>query len=100
MLRDEGKRVSPIIRFVYVDRSMSNLYTTKPYKEVEAPAISIRRLANIYKRADTVVKAMKTGILPPRICSEITCSRAKTCKTAVSCFERKLKKFKVIEQKK
>lgn len=88
MLKAEGKRVHNIIRFVYVDRSMSGLYTEKPFREVYGRAIEADRLRRIYVRAKTCHSSIKEGVLPERKCKEIECSRAKQCTVAVSCFAR------------
>ncbi|QXN71136.1 Cas4 family exonuclease [Rhodobacter phage RcDurkin] len=96
MLREEGKNVSRMIRFVYIDRSMTEIYKSKPYREVSAPAIPRERLAFIYKRAHVVTDALATKMLPSRICTSITCTRANNCRVAISCFERKSRKFRVL----
>ena len=88
MLKDEGKRVARNIRFVYVDRSMTGLYTQLPFKEFTAPAITRRRLANFYRRAAAVHESLDTGVLPPRLCEDITETRATQCSCPVSCFSR------------
>lgn len=94
MLKNEGKRVSRVIRFVYVDRSMSELYRALPFKEVEAEAVAARRLTPLYNKAKRVHRAIEEGRLPDRICDTITCSRAKQCGRAVSCFNRSKKTIK------
>lgn len=94
MLKAEGKKVSKVIRFVYVDRAMDGLYKKLPYREVEGAAVNMRRLHSIYSRADACHVAMEKGELPNRICESITCSRAKQCSKAISCFERRKTTFK------
>lgn len=88
MLKAEGKKVSRRIRFVYIDRSMDDLYRAEPYREVSGDAISYSRLKPIYARAAACHTAIEKKKLPPRICDTITCSRAKQCSRAVSCFSR------------
>lgn len=88
MLKSEGKKVSPRIRFVYVDRSMEGLYTQKPFKEVYGKAIPADRLRRIYQRAKICHSSIQKGTLPERKCKEIECSRAKQCTVPVSCFNR------------
>lgn len=94
MLRGEGKKVAKSIRFVYVDRSMEELYKRAPFIEVEANAIPARRLANFYLRAKTVHYSIEKGKLPERLCDSIDCYRAKTCSRAISCFYRHRNKIK------
>jgi hypothetical protein len=96
MLRAEGLKVSKALRFVYVDRSMTGLYTTLPFKELYARVVAADRLEEFYNRAKLVHSSVKKHILPPRICSTIKCQRAKLCPVAVSCFNRKQNTFKVI----
>jgi hypothetical protein len=88
MLKAEGKKVSPRIRFVYVDRSMEELYTRKPFREVYGRAITADRLGRIYQRAKSCHSSIRLGKLPERKCKDIECSRAKQCSVAVSCFAR------------
>lgn len=96
MLRAEGKKVSKRIRYVYVDRSMEGLYTKLPFREVSAVRVPQRRLRPIYERAAECHHAIENRELPDRICESITCSRAKQCSKAVSCFSRTKKKAKLI----
>lgn len=93
MLKGEGKRVSNMIRFVYVDRSMTNLHSALPFREVEGKAIAKRRLANFYLRAKEVHNSIKTGVLPERLCDDMSSFRVKQCSRAVSCFSRRKKKI-------
>lgn len=95
MLKDTNSKVSKRIRFVYVDRSMAGLYTQLPYREVEGDAVRLRRLHNIYDRAQACHTAIEKGVLPERICDSITCSRAKQCSKAISCFYRAKTKVRV-----
>jgi len=94
MLKSEGKDVSRVIRFVYVDRSMDGLYTQKPFKEVYANAIPTKRLSAFYLRAKKARGAIKKGVLPERLCDSITCARAKQCSRAITCFARTKKTIK------
>lgn len=96
MLIAEGKKVSRRIRFVYVDRSMEGLYTQEPYREVEGVAVRKRRLHAIYDRAKICHDSIEKRVLPERICESITCSRAKQCSKAISCFSRQRDKIKPI----
>lgn len=96
MLKSTGKKVSRIVRFVYVDRSMDGLWTKKPFREVSAPAVSKQRLHKIYQRAARCHTAIEKGRLPERICDTIDCGRAKQCTRATSCFNRRLKTIKRI----
>lgn len=96
MLKAKGYNVSRRIRFVYVDRSMDGLYTKLPYIEVEGNAVRKRRLHAIYDRAQACHTAIEKRVLPERICESITCSRAKQCSKAISCFSRNLTKIKPI----
>lgn len=98
MLKSEGHRVDPVLRFVYVDRSMAGLYTDMPFREVNAKVVAADRLTKIYKRVDTVYSALKSGILPKRKCATIDCSRAKNCSVAISCFSRVQETARVIQQ--
>ena len=95
MLKAEGKRVSKVIRFVYVDRSMQELYTSDPFREVEGNAVRLRRLHAIYDKAQECHTAIEKGVLPDRICEGITCSRAKQCSKAISCFYRAKSKVRI-----
>jgi hypothetical protein len=94
MLKGEGKQVSKMVRFVYVDRSMAGLYTTLPFREVEGQAIPQHRLRNFYIRAKVTNNAIRKGVLPDRKCETIDCSRAKNCKVAISCFNRRNRAIK------
>ena len=96
MLKDEGKRVSRAIRFVYIDRSMEGLWTQQPFREVVGRAIPRRRLANFYRRAKAVHDGIENGVLPQRVCEDISCSRATQCTVAVSCFSRTKNKIRRI----
>jgi len=89
-------RVAPNIRFVYVDRSMDGLYTKQPFKEFAAKKIPARRLRNFYLRAKECHTSIKKGVLPERICEDISCARAKQCTRAISCFNRTRNKVKRI----
>ena len=95
MFKDTNYKVSKRIRFVYVDRSMAELYTSDPFREVEGDAVRLRRLHRIYDRAQACHDAIKKGVLPERICEDITCSRAKQCSKAISCFYRSKDRVKV-----
>jgi hypothetical protein len=96
MLKSEGKTVSNMIRFVYIDRSLDGLYTKEPFKEVRAKAISSRRLRAFYSKVKRVHTSIEKGVLPVRLCESIKDSRAKQCPKAVSCFSRKRKTIKRI----
>lgn len=92
----KGYQISRNIRFVYVDRAMDGLYTKKPFKEFQARRIAARRLRNFYLRAKECHTSIKNGVLPERICEDITCARAKQCSRAISCFNRTRQKVKRI----
>lgn len=96
MLKSEGKKVNRIIRFVYVDRSMSGLYKDKPYLEVSSAAISTKRLTTMYAKAASTIAAIDANELPERICTSAFSTRAKECQCAVSCFSRVRKTIKPI----
>ena len=96
MLRAEGKKVSRIIRFVYVDRSMTGLYIDKPFRDVYGRAIDKERLIRLYKRAEQCVTGIQQRKLPTRLCEAIDCGRAKQCTVAVSCFNRQERRIKRI----
>lgn len=96
MLKSEGKRVSQQIRFVYIDRSMDDLYRALPFREVQGLRVRKRRLYRIYERAQACHTAIEKRVLPDRICDRINCSRAKQCSKAVSCFARQKNTFKLI----
>jgi hypothetical protein len=89
MLREEGFDVDPNIRYLYVDRSTSKLWFGYPYKEFTLRASPIDRLQPFLAKAKVLLRAMETGELPPRICPNATCARAKNCKVAVTCFNRR-----------
>lgn len=93
MLKAEGFKVSSRLRFVYVDRSMSGIYTNEPFREVYASVVRADRLDAVYNKAKLCHSAIKKGVLPERRCESLSCSRAKQCTVAVSCFNRKLKEI-------
>lgn len=92
-----GYKVYPYVRVIYVDRSLSDIYRAHPYKEFEAKRVSKARIKLMANKAKTAKVACETGVLPPRICKDITESRAKQCKCAVSCFARVSKTAKRVE---
>lgn len=94
LLIKKGFKVHPYVRILYIDRSLQNIYTEKPYKELSVKRISLPRVRRIVNKAKRAYIGCKNGILPKRICDKIDCSRANNCKSAISCFGRTSKKIK------
>lgn len=88
-----GFDVSPMIRYVYVDRSTTKLFTmggSNPvYKEFTVKTSPSERIKPFVGKAQQVMTAIETRVLPPKICDSINCTRAKNCSVAISCFERR-----------
>lgn len=87
-----GYKVNKIMRIVYIDRSLGDIYTAPPYKELSMLRVAKNRIDILGKKARRAYNGAKKGILPKRICESINDSRAKKCMRAVSCFERTMDK--------
>lgn len=84
-------KVSPTIRFVYVDRSMNDLYSGNPYKELTALKVEAWRIRKIYEKAKITRECIISKTLPDRVCKSVDCGRAKICNVTISCFNRREK---------
>jgi hypothetical protein len=88
MLKIAGFTVSDKIRFVYLNRDINrNMFTRveliKEF-EVEPTDWSLAKIA--FARAKQAVTAIKTDIIPPKICSSSSCARALNCNNTTKCF--------------
>jgi len=100
LLVSEGKKVSPIIRYLYVDRSTWSLFGfggKKTYKEFKHRASDISRLQPLLDKATGLIEAIEARHLPDKVCKSASCTRAKKCRMAVSCFLRRSDKIYVPE---
>lgn len=88
-----GMDVDPLIRYLYVDRSTSKLFSGTVYKEFQEKVSPGSRIKPFLEKATEVITALDKKELPKRICEEANCPRAKQCKVAVSCFARRAKNF-------
>lgn len=78
--------VATRLRFLYTDRSTRKMFVGYPYRELQANASPASRLEPFFNKATALIRGVETGRLPARICENITCSRAKRCRVALSCF--------------
>lgn len=83
-----GYKVDKTMRIVYIDRSLSDIYTALPYKTLFAQRVARNRIDILGRKARRAYNGARTATLPKRLCESITDSRAKKCMRAVSCFER------------
>lgn len=95
LLRWEGKRVSPYVRYLYVDRNLSKIFRGNVYKEFKEKVDAKTRIQPLLNKADAIITSIeKTRVLPPRICDSEVCVRSKNCSAAISCFN--LRKNKIV----
>lgn len=85
----EGRNVSRKLVVNYIDRSNSKLFGGNPYKPLAIKPEADEYMRKYKNRLLHVVEGIKTKKLPPRICSEITCTRARNCDLATECFARR-----------
>jgi len=78
-----------VVRYLYVDRSNKKLFFGEPYKEFQKRRSDAARLKPMLDRATTMMQSLSGRTLPPRICSDVLCTRAKGCTVQTSCFNRK-----------
>ena len=92
MLREEGKKVDPTLRFIYADRSTKKLFNGTIYKELTAPTAPISRLQPFLDKATSLDRAIVSRVLPDRICDSPMTSRARNCTSCTGCFMRQSNK--------
>lgn len=88
MMKKLNYNVSPQVRYLYVDRSTTKIFSGHPYKEFISRHSMADRLSPFLDKAAVVVSSIKSKKLPQRICDAANCTRAKRCSVAVSCFSR------------
>jgi predicted RecB family nuclease len=88
MLRESGQNPIDKIRFIYIDRSLDNMYKSKPFKEFVVDLVSKDRIQRGIELARKVKKAIEQKKLPDRICKEPLSGRALKCAHAAGCFAR------------
>jgi hypothetical protein len=93
-----GYKVSPELRYLYVDRSTRKLFGGYPYKEFIRRVDPIERLEPFLNLATTLQTSIAERRLPDRICATPTTPRARACQTCISCFERRSRKVDPIIQ--
>lgn len=89
MLRKLGYKVSRRIRFLYIDRSLDDLYTEAPYKEFCVNAAPAERIQYGIDICKAQMEAIAKKRLPPRICASANDTRTAKCTRTASCFGRK-----------
>ena len=89
ILRRLGYRVSKQLRFLYIDRSMDNMYTSNPFREIEAPVLPAKRVQRLIDIPKNIVKLINQQTLPDRICATCTDTRTTRCSVPTSCFGRR-----------
>lgn len=82
-------KISPMIRYLYVDRDTKKLWKGDPYKEFSRQASPLSRIEPLLATALEVKAAVHSRMLPKRICDTHDCPRAKNCKTSVICFSKR-----------
>lgn len=89
LLRAEGKKVYPKVRYLYVDRNLRKMFGGKVYQEFEEKVSQKSRMQPLLNKAEMVIRSIDKRVLPPRICDEEECARAKNCRVAVACWNRR-----------
>lgn len=90
LLKKRGFKVSKRVRFLYIDRDISNLYREKPFVELVEDALSVARVQSGIDTCKLAVSHIQSRTLPDRICDSPTCTRATKCTVVASCFTRHL----------
>lgn len=93
MLKKLGYKVSNMVRFIYIDRSIADMYTETPFKEIEAKVIPAKRAQALVERPKLVKAHIEKGTLPDRICGKPTDTRTNKCTVLTSCFGRRSNKI-------
>lgn len=93
ILRKLGYKVYRKVRFIYIDRSLDNMYRSNPFKELEAEVMPIKRVQPLIDRCKKVVKYIEDQILPDRVCKSCTDTRTTKCSVVTSCFGRRSNKI-------
>jgi len=102
MMRYLKYRVSRNIRFIYVDRGTSTLFSGEPYKEFVTQAAPIERIRPLFAKAKRFIEDVeKENALAPRLprCTDFGCARAKRCDAAAICHNLKRKDFKIVARR-
>jgi len=89
LMKKRGLKVSPYIRYIYVDRSNSTLFKSSFMKEFTVKRSPYNRLRPFLAKVEEAGNGIKKRKLPKRICKSITCTRAKECGRAVECFSKR-----------
>jgi len=93
ILRRLGYKVSKILRFIYIDRSMDNMYTSNPFREIGATVLSPKRIQPLIEIPKKLVKHIADQTLPDKICKTCTDTRTTKCSVVTSCFGRRSNKI-------
>lgn len=93
ILRKLGYKVHKLVRFIYIDRSVSSMYTESPFKELEVPVLPSKRIQPLIERCRLVKRHIEKQLLPERICSCATETRTAKCSVVTSCFGRRSNKI-------
>lgn len=94
LLRKLGYKVSRRIRFLYIDRSIDNLFREKPYREVCADAAPSDRIQFGIDKCKELVQHIQKRTLPDRVCKTCTDTRTNKCSVTASCFGRRSNRIK------
>ncbi len=84
-----GLQISPMINYLYADRSNKKLFGRTVYREFEKRASPAERIKPMTDNAKLLKESLDKSILPTRICADPTVPRAKACNVCISCFNRK-----------
>jgi hypothetical protein len=93
LLKRLGYKVSQTLRFIYIDRSMDNMYTSSPFREIGATVLSPKRIQPLIEVPKKLVKHIVNRTLPDRICKTCTDTRTTKCLVVTSCFGRRSNKI-------
>lgn len=90
LLKREGYKVSRRIRFLYVDRSLDDMYREKPYKELVEDVLPVSRIQPGIDTCRKTQEHITARTLPDRICESCKDTRTNKCTVVSSCFGRRL----------
>jgi hypothetical protein len=93
ILKKLGYDAADFVRFIYIDRSVSRMYSELPFKELEAAVLPAKRIQPLIERCRSVVAGIENGLLPHRVCKGVKDTRTARCSVVTSCFGRRSKKI-------
>lgn len=92
LLQEQGYKVYPGVRFIYVDRSSSKVFFGRPFKELEwfpEKSIEYTTVCRLLELAKETATGIRTKHIPPKCCKDAFCARAKNCAMVSLCFNMK-----------